>query len=245
MSHHYIEFKNVSYTYPGSGIKALDNVSLRITHGQKVALLGRNGAGKSTLLLLTDGLLRADSGTVDVGGIPVTRKTLDLIRQSVGLVFQNPDDMLFMPTVEEDVAFGPMNMRLPKEAVDRHVTEALKVMGVEDLRLRASSTLSGGQKRRVAIASVLSMEPSVLVLDEPTSNMDWDARGALIGMLKEFMHTCLIATHDLGMVRELCDRVIVLDHGRICADTTPAQMLRDRGLKEMLGLRPDTVEFSF
>ena len=162
MSHHFIRFSHVSYTYP-SGTKALDDVSFLITHGEKVALLGANGAGKSTLLLHTNGLLLAQEGEVNVGDVPVTRKTLPLVRQSVGLVFQNPDDQLFMPTVEEDVSFGPANMRLPDAEIERRVEVALDRVGALDLRRRAPSELSGGQKRRVAIATVLSMEPSILV----------------------------------------------------------------------------------
>lgn len=235
MSHHFIRFSHVSYTYP-SGTKALDDVSFLITHGEKVALLGANGAGKSTLLLHTNGLLLAQEGEVNVGDVPVTRKTLPLVRQSVGLVFQNPDDQLFMPTVEEDVAFGPANMRLPDAEIGRRVEVALDRVGALDLRRRAPSELSGGQKRRVAIATVLSMEPSILVLDEPTSNLDWKAQAGLMDLLREFDHTCLIATHDLELIREVCRRCLVLDGGRLVADVTPEELLADGALRALLGL---------
>lgn len=235
MSHHYIRFSDVSYEYPG-GVKALDGVSFYVGHGEKMALLGRNGAGKSTLLLHTDGLLMASSGEVNVGDVPVTKKTLPVIRQSVGIVFQNPDDQLFMPTVEEDVAFGPLNMGLPPEEVERRVAGALEAVGVPHLRKRAPWQLSGGQKRSVAIATTLSMEPSVLVLDEPTSNLDWDARRRVIEILKSFHHTCIIATHDLDLVNEMCPRSIVMEKGHVAADGPTAELIADRRVLDILGI---------
>lgn len=235
MSHHYIEFKDVSYRY-ASGKEALRGVSFRIGHGEKVALLGRNGAGKSTLLLQTNGLLLPTSGTVDIGGVPVSKKTMPLVRQSVGMVFQNPDDQLFMPTVEEDVAFGPVNMKLPREEVDKRVKEALEAVGCADLAKRAPTQLSGGQKRRVAIATVLSMQPSILVLDEPTSNLDWGAREKVARLVENFMHTCLIASHDLGLIKKLCSRGIVLHDGEIIADGPIDELLADESLMARLGI---------
>ena len=235
MSHHYIQFKDVDYSYPG-GKKALDGVSFRINHGEKVALLGVNGAGKSTLLLHTNGLLLPERGEVNVGDVPVRKKTLPIVRQNVVMVFQNPDDQLFMSTVEEDVAFGPANMGLPDEEIRRRVSSALRAVGAEDLANRSPWQLSGGQKRRVAIATVLSMEPNILVLDEPTSNLDWSARRQLIGLLKGFDHTILVATHDLAMVNELCGRILVIDHGRIIADSDPGILERDERLRVMLGI---------
>lgn len=235
MSHHYIKFSNVHCTYP-NGYEALRGVDFLVTHGEKVALLGLNGAGKSTTLLHINGLLLPESGEVSIGGIPVTKKTLPLVRQSVGMVFQNPDDQLFMPSVEEDVAFGPMNMHLPPEEVERRVEKALRAVGCEDLRQRHPGQLSGGQKRRVALATVLSMEPSILVLDEPSSNLDWRARREMIDIVKEFMHTVIIASHDLELIEELCPRSIVLEEGRVAADTTTDQILRDEDLMERLGI---------
>lgn len=235
MSHHFIKFTDIQYTYP-DGIEALKGISMLITHGERVALLGCNGAGKSTLILLTNGLLLPDNGEVNIGGVPVTKKTLPLVRQSVGMVFQNPDDQLFMPTVEEDVAFGPLNMNLPDEEVERRVAKSLSLVNATELRKRAPMQLSGGQRRRVAIATVLSMEPSILVLDEPTSNLDFKARRDLINVLKSFRHTQLIATHDLDMVRELCARVIVLEDGKIVADGPTEAVLQDPDIREMLGI---------
>lgn len=235
MSHHFLEFKDVKYSYPG-GVEALRGISFRINHGEKVALLGRNGAGKSTLLLHTNGLLLPTSGIVDVGGIPVSKKTLPEVRRNVGMVFQNPDDQLFMPTVEEDVAFGPLNMHLPPEEVHRRVREALEAVSCADLLKRPSDHLSGGQKRRVAIATVLSMTPSVFVLDEPTSNLDWAARRDVIDLLSGFLHTCLIATHDLDMMRELCPRTIAIDHGRVIADGPTAEVMENADVLRTLGI---------
>lgn len=217
MSHHYIRFNDVHFTYP-NGYEALKGVSFLITHGEKVALLGLNGAGKSTVLLHTNGLLMPTSGEVNVGDIPVTKKTLRIVRQSVGMVFQNADDQLFMSTVEEDVAFGPLNMGLSGAEVERRVGSALEKVGASDLRGRSPFRLSGGQKKRVAIATVLSMEPSILVMDEPTAELDLEARRQVCDIVKSFHHTCLIATHDLTLARELCERAIVIADGRVVAD---------------------------
>lgn len=238
MSHHFIRFQDVRYTYP-NGFEALRGVDFTITHGEHVALLGLNGAGKSTLLLHTNGLLLPTSGEVNVGGVPVSRKTLKLVRRSVGMVFQNPDDMLFMPTVAEDVAFGPMNMGLPEEEVRSRVERALNEVGCAHLRDRAPFQLSGGQKRMVAMATVLAMTPDILVLDEPTSNLDMKARRELIGILKKFHHTILLATHDLALVEELCPRSIVIEEGRVTADTLTERIFADPALCLRLGISPN------
>ena len=235
MSHHYLRFDDVHYRYP-NGYEALCGVSFRITHGEKVALVGANGAGKSTLLLHTNGLLMPSQGGVVLGGIALTRRTLPLVRQSVGLVFQDSDNQLFMPTVEEDVAFGPSNMRLEPEEIRRRVTEALDAVGALDLRGESPFRLSGGQKKRVAIATVLAMEPSVLVMDEPTSNLDPRARRQIIDLLRRFSHTTLIATHDMEMVLDLCDRTIVMKEGRIVADGSTRHVFGDLALLEECGL---------
>mgnify|MGYP000966533486 CR=1 FL=1 len=235
MSHHYLRFDDVHYRYP-NGYEALCGVSFRITHGEKVALVGANGAGKSTLLLHTNGLLMPSQGGVVLGGIALTRRTLPLVRQSVGLVFQDSDNQLFMPTVEEDVAFGPSNMRLEPEEIRRRVTEALDAVGAIDLRGESPFRLSGGQKRRVAIATVLAMEPSVLVMDEPTSNLDPRARRQIIDLIRRFSHTTLIATHDMEMVLDLCDRTIVMKEGRIVADGSTRHVFGDLALLEECGL---------
>lgn len=235
MSHHYLRFDDVHYRYP-NGYEALCGVSFRITHGEKVALVGANGAGKSTLLLHTNGLLTPSQGGVVLGGIALTRRTLPLVRQSVGLVFQDSDNQLFMPTVEEDVAFGPSNMRLEPEEIRRRVTEALDAVGALDLRGESPFRLSGGQKKRVAIATVLAMEPSVLVMDEPTSNLDPRARRQIIDLIRRFGHTTLIATHDMEMVLDLCDRTIVMKEGRIVADGSTRHVFGDLALLEECGL---------
>lgn len=235
MSHHYIQFTDVHYTYP-NGHEALKGVTFRITHGEKVALLGLNGAGKSTLLLHTNGLLLPQKGEVNIGDVPVTKKTLKIVRQSVGMVFQDPDDQLFMPTLEDDVAFGPRNMGLPEEEVARRVTEALKAVNIEDLRLRAPWQMSGGQRRAAALATVLSMGPSILVLDEPTAALDSAARQRVIDLLKTFGHTILIATHDLEMAAELCPRSLVIKDGKIIADAPTRQLLLDNVTMQNAGL---------
>lgn len=235
MSHHYLRFTHVHYRYPG-GYEALRDVSLLLHHGEKVALLGANGAGKSTLVLHCNGLLLPTSGEVNVGGVPITPQTLRLVRQTVGLVFQNPDDQLFMPTVEEDVAFGPLNMQLPAAEVERRVTGALQAVGAGDLRHRACQQLSGGQKRRAAIATVLAMEPALLVMDEPTSNLDPRARRQLIDLIGGFGHTCLIATHDLPMVREVCPRSLVMAGGEVLYDGPTDALFQDHSLLHRAGL---------
>jgi cobalt/nickel transport system ATP-binding protein len=199
-------------------------------------LVGANGAGKSTLLLHTNGLLMPSQGEVVMGGITLTRRTLPLVRQSVGLVFQDSDNQLFMPTVEEDVAFGPANMRLEPEEIRRRVTEALDAVGALDLREASPFRLSGGQKKRVAIATVLAMEPSVLVMDEPTSNLDPRARRQIIDLIRHFSHTTLVATHDMEMVLDLCDRTIVMKEGRIVADGSTRHVFGDLALLEECGL---------
>ena len=235
MSHHYLRFDDVHDRDP-NGYEALCGVSFCITHGEKVALVGANGAGKSTLLLHTNGLLIPSQGEVVMGGIKLTRRTLPLVRQSVGLVFQDSDNQLFMPTVEEDVAFGPSNMRLEPEEIRRRVTEALDAVGALHLRGASPFRLSGGQKKRVAIATVLSMEPSVLVMDEPTSNLDPRARRQIIDLIRRFGHTTLIATHDMEMVLDLCDRTIVMKQGRIVADGSTRHVFGDLALLEECGL---------
>lgn len=238
MSHHYITFRDVHFSYP-NGQEVLKGVDFTITHGEKVALLGLNGAGKSTLLLHTNGLLLPTEGEVNVGGVPVGKKTLRLVREAVGMVFQNPDDQLFMPTVREDVAFGPVNMGLPEDEIERRVDRALRDVGAIDLIDRAPFQLSGGQKRRVALATVLSMQPNILVLDEPTSNLDWPARKQFIDIIRGFMHTCIIATHDLDMARELCPRTIVISDGRVFADGLTDRVLSDPAVISLLSLTPN------
>lgn len=212
-----IKFTDVCFSYPG-GREVLRQVSFRISRGEKVALVGLNGSGKSTLLLHTDGLLLADSGSVEINGSVVNRKNLDHCRRSVGLVFQNADDQLFMPTVEADVAFGPCNMGLPQQEIEARVEKALRLTGCTHLRKSVPFKLSGGQKKMVSIASVLSMEPEILVLDEPTSGLDFAARTQFIGIIDRLPHTLLMSTHDMDLVQRLCTRAIVMEKGRISYD---------------------------
>ncbi len=226
MSHHYMKFENVSYSYP-DGSEALHDVSFSITHGTKLALLGLNGAGKSTLLLHMNGLLIASSGKVIVGGVEVSSKTAKIVRQHVGMVFQNSDNQLFMPTIDDDVAFGPLNMQLPEQEVSRRVECALSAVGMLQHRHRPSFKLSGGQKRSCAIATVLSMEPDVLVLDEPTAGLDCRQRRQIIEIIRAFPHTCVIATHDVDLAQQICERAVLLDSGRVVADGNTADMVKE------------------
>lgn len=231
MSHHIVEAKGLAYTYP-DGTKALKNISFLITHGESVALVGANGAGKSTLLMHLNGHLLPGRGTLRVGDFPLAKETIHNIRRSVGMVFQDSDDQLFMPTVYDDVAFGPLNMGLPSDVIRERVTATLETVGVLHLINRPTHRLSGGEKRAVAIATVLSMSPDILVMDEPTSNLDPRSRRRLIELLKSFKHTKIIATHDLDMVLDLCERTIVIKEGEIAADGKSADILNNKILLE-------------
>jgi cobalt/nickel transport system ATP-binding protein len=226
MSHHIVEVINLRHIYP-DGTDALRSVSFRITHGESVAVIGANGAGKSTLLLHLNGYLTPTAGEVRIGDFPLTKGTLPEIRRTVGMVFQDPDDQLFMPTVREDVAFGPLNLGLPTEEVERRVVEALRRVDAAHLLDKAPYHLSGGEKKRVAIATVLSMSPDILVMDEPTDGLDPFARRQLIGLLKDFRHTKIFTSHDLDMVMELCERVIILNRGEVMADGPAVEIFRN------------------
>ncbi len=212
-----LEFENVRFTYP-DGVEALRGVTFSISQGEKVGLLGLNGSGKSTLLLHTNALLLPDSGTVRVEGIRTDRKNAGEVRRRVGMVFQDADDQLFMPTVEADVAFGPKNMGLDNAEISSRVEEALNATGTEDLRHRAPFQLSGGQKRMVSVATVLSMRPSILVMDEPTSGLDYEARGRFIEIMSALPHTLLMSTHEIDLVHKLCTRAIVMKEGGVIFD---------------------------
>ena len=212
-----LEFQDVSFSYPG-GHEVLRDISFSIEKGEKVALVGLNGSGKSTLLLHTNGLLIADSGTVSVNGKVIDRKNVEECRKSVGMVFQNADDQLFMPTVEADVAFGPRNMGLSEEEIKRRVEKALRQTGCSELKDRAPFHLSGGQKKMASIATVLAMEPSILVFDEPTSGLDFAAEAQFIGIVDRLPHTILMSTHDMDLAHRLCTRAILMDRGSIAYD---------------------------
>ena len=235
MSHHLLEVNDLQYTYP-DGTSALRGVSFHLTHGEAVGVIGANGAGKSTLLLHLNGCLLPQAGTVRIGGLPLNKKTLPQVRRTVGMVFQDPDDQLFMPLVYDDVAFGPLNLGLPTEEVDEVVMGALATVGASHLKDRPPYRLSGGEKRAVAIASVLSMSPSILVMDEPTSSLDPKTRRQLIELLKTFKHTLIIATHDLDLVLDLCPRTIVFKEGRVVADGPTLDILQNEELLDSSSL---------
>lgn len=232
--HHTIEVKDLRFAYPG-GNEVLQGVSFRIEPNEKVALIGPNGAGKSTLLLHLNGILRG-SGSIKVCGTNVEEKNLGQIRASVGLVFQDPDDQLFSPTVEEDVAFGPLHMGLSRDEIMRRTQKALAEVGLPDFSRRLSHHLSSGEKKRVAIATVLSMQPEILVLDEPTAGLDPRARRSFIRLMGDLSMTMLVSTHDLSMALEVLPRTLVLDEGRVLADGSTADILSDRQFLERHGL---------
>jgi cobalt/nickel transport system ATP-binding protein len=218
----------LTYSYP-NGQHALDGIDLHVNHGERVAVLGPNGAGKTTLMLHLNGLMTG-SGALEVAGIDVGPKTLPELRRRVGLVFQDPDDQLFMPTVEEDVAFGPLNMGLGRGEARRRVAEALGAVRMEYSADRAPHQLSMGERRRVAIAGVLAMDPQLLVLDEPSANLDPRARRELLDLLAALDRTLLVVTHDLPFAAELCERAVILSRGRIVADGPCSALLADAAL---------------
>ncbi|HXW01314.1 MAG TPA: ABC transporter ATP-binding protein [Anaerolineae bacterium] len=213
----------------------MKGVSLQISGGEKVALVGPNGAGKSTLMLHLNGILGSDS-PIQVAGLPLSKVNLPLIRAKVGLVFQNPDDQLFSPTVFEDVAFGPLHMGLPETEVRARVARALEQVGMSHYAERLSHHLSMGEKKRIAIATVLAMEPEILVLDEPSAGLDPRARRSLITLLRELPLTMLISTHDMLMVRELFPRMIIMDEGHVVADGPTELLMNDVDFLEAHGL---------
>ncbi len=221
--------EDVAFAYP-DGHQALFGVDLRVERGERVALLGPNGAGKTTLVLHLNGILRAGRGRVSVAGLPVGRTTLREIRRRVGVVFQDPDDQLFMPTVAEDVAFGPRNLGLPEPEVAARVAAALDQVGMAEFADRPPHHLSFGQRRRVAVATVLSMDPEILVLDEPSSNLDPAGRRELAEVLQALPVTLLMVTHDLPYALQLCPRSVVLDRGAVVADGPTRELLADADL---------------
>ncbi|PZU94377.1 MAG: cobalt ABC transporter ATP-binding protein [Pseudanabaena sp.] len=229
MHHNPISIENLSYTYP-DGIQALRGINLQVKATEKVAIVGANGSGKSTLLLHLNGILMPQKGEIVIGERQVSTQNLVAIRNFVGVVFQNPDDQLFMPTVWEDVAFGPMNMGMRGKDLEIRVAESLVAVGLDldKYRQRQSQNLSGGEKKRVAIAGVLAMQPQVLVFDEPSSQLDPRSRRQLIQLLQTRLETQLIATHDLDLVLELCDRTVVLSEGKVVYDGETQKVLRDR-----------------
>jgi cobalt transport protein ATP-binding subunit len=225
------------YAYHGTH-EALKGVSLSIGKGEKVALVGPNGAGKSTLMLHLNGILRDKNKdpNIVISGMPMTKENLPYIRAKVGVVFQNPDDQLFSPTVFEDVAFGPLHMGYEEDEVRRRVEHALSLVGMSTYADRLSHHLSGGEKKRAAIATVLSMDPDILVLDEPSAALDPRSRRSLIELLQELPITMLVSTHDMLMVREIFPRMIIMDHGEIVADGPTDVLMDDQALLVSHGL---------
>jgi cobalt/nickel transport system ATP-binding protein len=233
--HPAIEMSDVRYTYP-DGTLALDGIDLVVAEGETVALLGPNGAGKSTLLLHLNGILRALEGVVEVEGMVVGDETVRNVRSRVGMVFQDPDDQLFMTTLYDDVAFGPLNMGLANDEVGRRVHDALHAVGLAQEASRPGQHLSFGQRKCAAIATVLAMRPGVLVLDEPTSNLDPRARREMIALLSGLPATKVVATHDMDMALRLCDRAVIIDGGRVVADGPAVEIMADAELLESHGL---------
>lgn len=225
-----LNIQDLSVTYP-DGTEALRHVSLRLSPGETCGLIGGNGAGKTTLLMALVGLVQSQ-GSVRVGDTELTPKTLSKLRQQVGVVFQNPDDQLFLPTVYQNVAFGLQNMGLPEQQVRQRSDKTLKLLGISALRDRQAQRLSGGEKRMAALATVLAMEPKLLLLDEPTAFLDPKARRRLITVMQQLPQTMLVATHDLTFALETCRRCVVLNKGALFADGVSKELLFDEKTME-------------
>lgn len=235
MSHHITEARNLKYTYP-EGKQAVSDISFRILHGESVGIIGANGAGKSTLLMLLMGILHPDAGEVNIGEVRMTKQTIGAIRQRIGMVFQDPNNQLFMTTVFDDVAFGPRNSGLDEDEVNARVMDALEQVGIAHLKDRAPYRLSEGEKRAASIATVISMKPDILVMDEPTSSLDPKSRRRFIKLIQNFEHTRIITSHDLDMVMDVCGRIIVLEDGKVAADGDAKSILSDEKLLIRCGL---------
>jgi len=246
MSHHIIKLENVHFTYP-DGTRALEGISFQIIHGESVGIVGANGAGKSTLLLQINGILLPTQGSVRIGETTLSKRTVKEIRKRIGFVFQNPDDQIFMPTVFEDVAFGPLHLGWELEKVEQSTIRALERVNCLHLKDRPPHKLSEGQKRSVSIASVISMDPDILIMDEPSANLDPRSRRQLIQLVRTFKHSKILATHDLDMILELCQRTIIIAAGRVAADgPTPdllsnEELLEKNGLEKPLSLQPPAL----
>ncbi len=229
-----IYIKNLSFDYPDKN-KVLNHINLTIKAGEDVAFIGRNGAGKSTLLLNIIGILDG-VGEIEIFGIKMKRGNLSEIRRRIGFVFQNPDDQLFMPTIFDDVSFGPLNFGFSKDEIEKKVKNVLKIVGLEGYDFRKPHHLSLGEKKRAAIATILVLEPEVIIFDEPTLALDPGGRKNIIRFIKSIKSTKIIATHDLEMVLELCNRVILMDDGKIVADGNTKEILADGKLMNDTGM---------
>ena len=225
----FIKIENLYYSYP-DGTKALSGINLGINAKERVAIIGANGAGKSTLLMTLNGTLLVDKGSIFIDGNPVSKKSLKDIRKKVGMVFQDSDDQLFMPTVFDDITFGPLNMALSPDEVEKIADKIMEELDIIHLKERPPYKLSGGEKRKVAIATILSMSPDILVFDEPTSNLDIKNRRNLINIIKKINKTLLISSHDLEFLLEVCNRCILIDEGKIIADGKIKDILSDEKL---------------
>ncbi|MDR2956927.1 MAG: energy-coupling factor ABC transporter ATP-binding protein [Coriobacteriales bacterium] len=231
-----ITYQDVRFSYP-DGTQALRGVNFALEHGEHVALLGPNGAGKSTVMLLANGVLLPNSGQIHIGERLLAPENLREIRQQVGLVFQDPDDQLFMTSVYDDVAFGPLNQGISGDELDRRVTAALDEVGLVDVSNKAPQNLSFGQRKRAALATILVMQPEFLILDEPTSNLDPRGRRQMMALLASIQTTVLIATHDLDLAWQLCQRALIIDEGVIVADGPCHELLQDNSLLQAHGLK--------
>jgi len=236
-----LDIQGLQHVYP-DGHQALDGVDLKVEEGERVAILGPNGAGKTTLMLHLAGLLTATEGTVVVGGLKVAKKHLAEIRRRVGIVFQSPDDQLFMPTVADDVGFGPANLGLRGAELAERVAVALADVGLADLADRPPHHLSVGQQRRAALAGVLAMRPDIVVCDEPSANLDPASRRDLAAILHATAPTLMLVTHDLPYALQLCERAVILDKGTVVADAKTAEILGD---KDLLGRHRLELPFGF
>ena len=225
-----LSVKDLRFTYPGEHHPAIEGIDLNVTAGERVALLGPNGSGKTTFVMHLNGLLELQDGSITVGDLAMQESNLREIRRRVGAVFQDADDQLFMPTVREDVAFGPANLGIAGEELERLVADTLERVGAAALIDRSPHHLSGGEKRRVAIATVLSMSPHLLVLDEPTSGLDPAGRRELIDLLVSLPQTQMIVTHDLPFALQICPRSVIISGGRVVADGPTRELLADAAL---------------
>jgi len=243
-----IEMKDIKYVYP-DGYTALDSVNLKIVRGERVAILGPNGAGKSTLLMVTNGLFTPSKGRVSVLGTPIDKDNLYRVRMKVGLVFQDPDDQLFCPTLWEDITFGPLNMGLPEEEVTRRAKDALRGVGLEGYEEKPPHHLSVGEKKKAAIAAVLALKPEILILDEPTANLDPKSRTELAKLVNSLYEeqkiTLIMATHDVDFVPKIADRIYVLNKGRIVAEGPVREVFSNFEIMAEANLEPPAVTCLF
>jgi cobalt/nickel transport system ATP-binding protein len=232
---HLIETRDLCYSYPHS-VRALEGINFIAPRNARIAVIGSNGAGKSTLFKHFNGIFKPTSGSVLIRGEPITKANIREVRKFVGIVFQNADDQIFSPTVEQDIAFGPTNLGLDEETIHHRVHEALKIVGIEELAERVPHHLSGGEKKRVAIAGVIAMEPEVLVLDEPTAGLDPQGVHDLIGFInslsKKYGMTVIFSTHDVSLVAEVADYIYVMNKGRFVAE----------GNVEQIFMQPDMLK---